>query len=79
MKICLCTENNFRESPAYGAVDWGAANLRFAARPLIRRTYSGGQLLLKLNGGPRLAALLSESPARMFLPSGERLMLPWDD
>ena len=27
----------------------------------------------------RLAALLSESPARVFLPSGERLMLPWDD
>jgi mannose-6-phosphate isomerase-like protein (cupin superfamily) len=26
----------------------------------------------------RLAAWLSESPARVFLPSGERLALPWD-
>ena len=26
----------------------------------------------------RLTAWLSESPARVFLPSGERLMLPWD-
>jgi mannose-6-phosphate isomerase-like protein (cupin superfamily) len=33
------------------------------------------------NTGPedmRLAACLSESPARVFLPSGERLALPWD-
>jgi hypothetical protein len=79
MKICLCTENNFRESPAYGAVDWEGGQPPIRRRPLIRRPYSGGQLLLKLNGGPRLAALLSESPARIFLPSSERLMLPWDD
>ena len=26
----------------------------------------------------RLAAWISESPARVFLPSGERLTLPWD-
>lgn len=26
----------------------------------------------------RLAAWLSESPARVFLPSGERLVLPWE-
>ena len=26
----------------------------------------------------RLVAWLSESPARVFLPSGERLALPWD-
>jgi quercetin dioxygenase-like cupin family protein len=26
----------------------------------------------------RLAVWLSESPARVFLPSGERLTLPWD-
>ncbi|HEY5779709.1 MAG TPA: cupin domain-containing protein [Terrimicrobiaceae bacterium] len=33
------------------------------------------------NTGPedmRLAAWLSESPARAFLPTGERIALPWD-
>jgi hypothetical protein len=46
--------------------------------PYSAAAMSGGQLPLKLNGGPRLADLLSESPTRVFLPSGERLMLPWD-
>jgi hypothetical protein len=52
MKIRLCTENNFRESPPTEVLTGGSPNPD-SPPPLIRGNYSGGQLLLKLNGRPR--------------------------
>jgi hypothetical protein len=77
-------ESNSAE-PAYGGADWQDNKVtptRFDL-PLVMvvRVASVDIMTKRTNTGSetvRLAAWFSESPARVFLPSGDRLTPPWD-